>query len=88
LGGSVATTLWSLSAPRSVFLCCYPEQVGDDTVLREDIALWDVLELTFPYHMHRLIALEGALDDTERSKPQPWVDAAFHKTMALFHHIV
>jgi len=52
-------------------LCCYPEHLRDHTILRKDIALRDTLELAFPEHMHRLIALDGPLGGMERSKPSP-----------------
>jgi hypothetical protein len=38
--------------------------------------------------MHRLIALDGPPGGTERAKSQAWINAAFHKPMVLFHHIV
>jgi hypothetical protein len=55
---------------------------------REDITFGDALELTFPEHMHRLIALDGSPGRIERPEPEPWIDTAFHKAMILFHHIV
>ena len=38
--------------------------------------------------MHRLIALDGPPGGTERAQSQAWINAAFHKPMVLFHHIV
>jgi hypothetical protein len=38
--------------------------------------------------MHRLIAPDGPPGGMERAKSQAWINAAFHKTMVLFHHIV
>jgi hypothetical protein len=51
-----------LEAP---LLCCDSEQVGNDSVLCEDITLWNTLELAFPDHMHGLIALDGPLRSKE-----------------------
>ena len=68
-------------------LCCDPEHLSKNTVLSEDIALRNALDLALPYHMHCLIALQSPLSSTERAKPQPGIHATFHKTMILFHHL-
>ncbi len=69
-------------------LCCYPEHLGDHTILRKSISLGDALELSFPDHMLCLIALESSLAGTERAKARLRINAAFEKTMILFDHVV
>jgi hypothetical protein len=69
-------------------LCCHPEQLVDDPILGEDILLGNSFELTFVEHVHGFIALNRPLRCGKRPTPQPWIHAAFHKPMILFHHIV
>jgi hypothetical protein len=69
-------------------LGCQPEQLVDDTILREGIALGEPLKLAFAEHMHGFIALDGPLGRGERSKPQARPHTTLHKPMVLLHHII
>jgi hypothetical protein len=57
-------------------------------VLRVAIPLGNPLELTFTDHVDGFITLDGALGGGERPTPSPSLDAAFHKPMVLFQHIL
>ena len=58
------------------------------SVLGEDIALGDSLELPFVKHVHGFIALNRPLCRGKRPKPQPRVYPPFHKPMILFNRII
>jgi hypothetical protein len=62
------------------------KQLIDRSVLRRMSLL--ILPAAFTGSMHGLIALEGPPSRKNEAKPQAWIDAAFDKTMILFHHIV
>ena len=54
----------------------------------EDIPFGDRIKLAFAEYVHGFIALDGPLRRGKCRKPQPWIHAAFHKPMILFHHII
>ena len=64
------------------------EHVRNDPVLSEAIPLLDAFELTLPYPLSCLITPSRSLCGTERAQSQPGLDAALHKTMVLFYHII
>jgi hypothetical protein len=74
--------------PRVCFLCHQLEQLVDDPVLSEEIPLGESLKLAFAEHMDGLIALDGPLGREERHTPSPRIDAAFDKSMNMFHQII
>jgi hypothetical protein len=57
-------------------------------VLGGDASLGKPLDLAFTEHGHGFITLDGSLGGGERPTPQPRIDAAFHTSMILLHHII
>src|SRR5882724_859817 len=68
-------------------LCGQPTQLVENLVLGEDIILADSFNLAVVEPMHGFIALNRPLRRGKRPTPQPWIHAAFHTPMLLFHAV-
>jgi hypothetical protein len=52
----------------------HSKQAGDEGHLTFNVPLGDIVDLSFAYHAHDLIALECSLSSFKRKKAHPWFD--------------
>jgi hypothetical protein len=69
-------------------LCRHSKQAGDESHLPKDISFVHSLHLSFPDHVHDLIALQGSPRRLEGKEAHPWLDQPFDKTMVLLDQVV
>ncbi len=66
----------------------HSKQGSDESHLPKDISFVHSLHLSFPDHVHDLIALQGSPRRLEGKEAHPWLDQPFDKTMVLLDQVV
>ena len=65
-----------------------PEQACHESDLPPNIRSFHSLNLSFPDHIHCLIALDCPTRRVETGKPEPGIDSSFNEPMVLLDDII
>src|SRR6266567_3588892 len=75
-------------SPLLLSLDCYSEEGGDQRHLSKNISLASSPHLSFAYHVHRLVSLEGSLCCPKGKEAHPGFRQPFEKPMILFDPVI
>ena len=66
----------------------HSKEAGGTGDLSQDVSFFHATHLSFPDHVHHLVALQGSPRALERKEAHPWLDAPFDEAVILLDEII